>query len=452
MNSLQKVEDKAKIYEDISTKKDPCYETAIRAIDIIKDYIIKKGLIVYGGTAIDYALRLHGDNIYPDELLALPDLDFYSPDNVGDAYELTDILYSAGYKEVRAISAIHVRTMKVDIINNHFLADISFIEPEIFCDLPYVEYENMKVIHPWFQKMDLHSSLSFPYDDPPNEVIFVRWKKDIERYNKLDKYYPHEPSDEKLNLRKITINLKKYNKFLFNGVIALELLKYCLNSMKKVKDSKSITIENGFMTVTAEKLELATDNTENIDYLKPESVEYYSSYLEVFTKHVECSVDGLEAFISVIDRKLLSYHTLKIKDQIIKIVSPQYMLMTFLAKAQFLDQKAYINYYLEALCVIEEAEKIISKEENKDALILKSPFFPSVETYGKNNISDSYEIGLVRLFKELGKALPEYECRPLNLPVNYYPDAGKEVKKFDYNEKYFIRDGRKLTKEQFVGL
>ena len=175
-------------YEEVSLKKDPNYEVCLKAIGMIKEFIKERGLIIYGGTAIDYALRLHGDKIYPDEELTMPDLDFYSPDNVKDAYDLADILYAAGLGEVSAIRATFVKTMRVDV-GNQFLADITYTSPNMFEKLPYLDYEGMKIIHPNYQRMDLHIGLTYLYDSPPREALFARWKF-IKRFNLMDKYPP----------------------------------------------------------------------------------------------------------------------------------------------------------------------------------------------------------------------------------------------------------------------
>jgi hypothetical protein len=187
LSSLDKFKKK---YEDISVKKDAVYGRVIEAIKIVKEFIKARHLIIYGGTAIDFALRIKGDAIYTDESLLFPDLDFFSPDSVGDAADLADMLFKAGFEATRAIVASYVRTMRVDIMQNHFIADITFIDPIIFMTLPFVEYEGLRVLHPQFQKMDLHLSMTYPFDKSPREVIFERWTKDIERFNLLDKYYP----------------------------------------------------------------------------------------------------------------------------------------------------------------------------------------------------------------------------------------------------------------------
>jgi hypothetical protein len=200
MSLPQSVIDAEKVYERVTVTARPLYEQYLKSIDYVREFIISKGLIVYGGTAIDYALRLHGDNIYPDDDLALPDLDFYSPKNVEHGYELADILYAGGADGARVFNAVHLGTVRVDAGDNFFIADISYSPQEIFDRLPYLEYNGMKIIHPDFQRIDIHSSLAHPYDNAPREVIFARWNKDIKRFNLLDKYFPIKTSTSPVNV------------------------------------------------------------------------------------------------------------------------------------------------------------------------------------------------------------------------------------------------------------
>ena len=145
---MESVFERSKEFEFLVTSYDPVFEDLIEAIEVVKKFIIDHKLIIYGGSAIDYALRLKGDKIYPDDLLKVPDLDMYSPNNVEHSYQLADIFYKMGYKEARAINALHMETMRVDLVDNHFIADITYRPPELFETLPYLEYKGMRIIHP----------------------------------------------------------------------------------------------------------------------------------------------------------------------------------------------------------------------------------------------------------------------------------------------------------------
>lgn len=167
---------------------DPYTTLAAKAIAMTKEFISARGLVCYGGTALDYAARLQGGKIYDDEKLALPDLDFYSADPLRDARDLADILWAAGFEETRVINALHVGTFRVDCGGNHFVADVGYCP--ILADLTTLTYESFKIVHPDYQRLDMHSALSFIYDNPPREVVFARINKDIERFNIIDALYP----------------------------------------------------------------------------------------------------------------------------------------------------------------------------------------------------------------------------------------------------------------------
>ena len=69
-----------------------------RMISIVEDYLRKKELICYGGTAINNILPEH-DQFY-NKNVNLPDYDFFSKDALKNAKELADIFVNEGYEEV----------------------------------------------------------------------------------------------------------------------------------------------------------------------------------------------------------------------------------------------------------------------------------------------------------------------------------------------------------------
>jgi len=170
-----------------SHERDADRPVAHRANELVKAFIIEKGLILYGGQAIDYALRLKGSGIYSEE--QMPDYDVYSPTSVHHAYELADRLHAAGFKDVGAIRAIHVTTMRVrtDFI---YVADITYAPPSVFGSLPVLSYAGMSVIHPDYQRTDMHQGFCYPYNSPPREDVCHRFAKDLARLRLLDEFYP----------------------------------------------------------------------------------------------------------------------------------------------------------------------------------------------------------------------------------------------------------------------
>ncbi len=165
----------------------------LRALDLVRDLIIERGRIVYGGTAIDYALRSRGRAMYGRD--AIPDYDFYTPDAVGDAYDLVEKIgaaFGAELPQLRATVAIHATTTRVGFGVGGFvpLADIGAVPETVFASIPTLMHAGIRFVHMDFQRVDLHLSSMFPMANPPTEDAFNRARKDTARLALLDAVWP----------------------------------------------------------------------------------------------------------------------------------------------------------------------------------------------------------------------------------------------------------------------
>jgi len=494
---MEAVEERYKDYEDISMKLDPIYPLLTKAIQICRQFIIDRKLIVYGGTAIDCALRLHGDSIYPEDML--PDLDFYSPNHIEDAYDLADILFKAGFKDSRAFVASYIRAMKVDIVDNHFIADISYVPKATFDKMPFIEYQGMRCIDPIFQKIDVHSSLSFPFDNPPREVIFSRWanSKDVKRFNLLNKYYPTPVDASKVKaLKPITFDLA-YTKYVFDGFVAYGVILESLNQLienfnlaldKQAKKPAKITLnpkvillnfqadlKNKTITVDTlnDKLEFVHFAPNVIVKDRQLTPTYYYSYLSLIPKHVISEEKTYRVVIKSTDGRYISIHRADCHGQQFTIVGVQFLLMQLLAYANYYPEAAdtYHAYYNSLLLIIDQAEDIFYKmltlnggppvvnlheltgeAKNIAKLIFASPFFPTIKVWGRDNFSERDEIQLMRVINERSR---DKTNKTITLPQGYHPKRQKDINApvhptFDYeSSEYFIKDGRKLDKPEY---
>ena len=68
-----------------------------RIIKILEDFLVKKKLICYGGTAINNILPPQAQFYNRD--IDVPDYDFYSPDALKHAKELANLYLKEGYEE-----------------------------------------------------------------------------------------------------------------------------------------------------------------------------------------------------------------------------------------------------------------------------------------------------------------------------------------------------------------
>ena len=152
-------------------------------ISIVEQFLIKKKLICYGGTAINNVLP-EKDQFY-DLKREIPDYDFFSPNSLDDAKELADIFYKKGFNDVEAKSGMHTGTYKV-FVNFIGVADITFIEPELFKSLMREAIERNGILYAPlnFLRMSMYLELSRPDGD------VSRWEKVYKRLLLFNKNFP----------------------------------------------------------------------------------------------------------------------------------------------------------------------------------------------------------------------------------------------------------------------
>lgn len=469
-----------KKFESVSIRHDPVYNDMVAVTPVVKKFIADRGLIVYGGTAIDYALRLHGASIYPDDALAVPDLDFFSPRACFDAYDLADMLYKAGYDECRAIRGIYVYVQKVDIRDNHWMADISYIPSDIFAKLPTIMYEGMRIIHPDFQRIDVHLSLSFPFTNPPGETIFARWKRDIERFNLVCKYYPiNMPAKStvaKVRMVPVRVPANDISHCMW-GIAAYACISQCFqdfyNMIKKVYKKpipdniilSGITIDKKSKEFIYETFEVSiygdTDTQDNtpihdIFHHTPKHLieewekengkkcKKFHKYLGQFAESFEIprinkeTGENMRIHMFSLEDDLITVSGASFDDVKVRFTSVQPTLLYLLANAHRHEpplKNMYLRYYTSLLLIVECVENMFKflAEETKmpqddiDSLANSSPFFTSINVYGKSNISLTYKILHKQDEINVGKRV-----KPYKVPLNYHPNSGNKQPEFDY--------------------
>ena len=173
--------------ETIQAKKTVMNDDVQKIIIILENFLQRKSLICYGGTAINNILPKY-DQFYNREL-EIPDYDFYSKNALNDAIELANIYADAGYKEVEAKSGMHHGTYKV-FVNFIAIADITFLHEDIF-DVLYknaIKVVGIKYAPANFLRMNMYLELSRPMGD------VSRWEKVFKRLSLLNKHYPVNPA------------------------------------------------------------------------------------------------------------------------------------------------------------------------------------------------------------------------------------------------------------------
>ena len=152
-------------------------------ISIVEQFLKRKKLICYGGTAINNVLP-EKDQFY-DLNREIPDYDFFSPHSLDDAKERANIFYKKGFNDVEAKSGMHTGTYKV-FVNFIGVADITFIEPELFKSLMREAVERNGILYAPlnFLRMSMYLELSRPDGD------VSRWEKVYKRLLLFNKNFP----------------------------------------------------------------------------------------------------------------------------------------------------------------------------------------------------------------------------------------------------------------------
>jgi len=160
-----------------------------KMLDIVEQFIIRKKLVCYGGTAINNILPKY-DQFY-DKNIEIPDYDFFSPNALSDAKELADIYYKEGYTEVEAKSGVHYGTFKV-FVNYIPIADITLLPKEVYTSISKesIKSAGIRYAPPNYLRMAMYLELSRPAGD------VSRWEKVFKRLALLNKHYPLQLEDK----------------------------------------------------------------------------------------------------------------------------------------------------------------------------------------------------------------------------------------------------------------
>ena len=158
-------------------------------IEIVENFLRKKGLICYGGTAINNILPKKAQFYNRD--LEVPDYDFYSPNAMDDAKALADVFHAAGFHEIEAKAGVHYGTFKV-FVNFIPIADITLLHPVIFKSMSKeaIKIDGILYSPPNFLRMNMYLELSRPEGD------VSRWEKILKRLTLLNEYYPFAVTTE----------------------------------------------------------------------------------------------------------------------------------------------------------------------------------------------------------------------------------------------------------------
>jgi hypothetical protein len=181
LKSLSSLEDKAKqIY--LNTYEPTIHEIKSVYNDIL-NFIKERKRIIYGGYAQNSLIKAKNkqDVFYKETDIA--DIEFYTPDPIGDTIDLVDLLYKKNYKYVEGKEGVHPETYKI-FVNFINYCDISYMPKNIYDNCPTIQIDGVYYTHPHFMLIDAFRV----YSDPMTS--YFRLTKTFTRFNKLMNNYP----------------------------------------------------------------------------------------------------------------------------------------------------------------------------------------------------------------------------------------------------------------------
>ena len=401
---LRQAVDKVDMREGEEMLKDP---EVRRIIDIVEDFLRKKKLICYGGTAIN-ALLPTEDQFY-DMTVELPDYDFFSPDPMKDAKDLADICYKKGFDKIVAKAGVHSGTFKV-FVNFIPVADITFLVPELYKRIAKtaVNVDGIFYTPPNYLRMLMYLELSRPKGDPS------RWEKVLKRISLLNKNFPlrgkqcefveiqrffdpnHKlPPGKEQKIFNITRESLINQGVVFFGAMALQMYirylhKFKKQHFKKIPDFDVLAL-NPKKTAEILRDRLKYGGVKKVTIKKKKGVG------EVIAEHYEVLVNRETLVVIYEPLACHSYNEITIKKRKVKIATIDTMLSFYLAFT-------YVNrpYYdpNRIICMAEYLFKVQQYNRLKQNGLLKRF---SINCYGKQLTLDKIREEKSEKFKELSK-------------------------------------------------
>ena len=440
-----------------------------RALAVVREFIAERGRVVFGGLAVDYALRLQGGRLYPDD--KQPDYDFLSPDSVGDAYDLAERLAAAGFPEANAIRGRHVQTMRVRVAFVG-VADVGYVPPAVYGGLPTLDWGGVRFVHPDYQRMDQHLAFCFPLSGAPLEDVYHRWRKDLARWNLLDAGYPIAPSGlpaaparRARGCSALPLSGRAGDLGVaLHGFAAYSVLRSALDEVAALASRPAGTSAPRLgLTWEGDRaftVEVPAGGTATLASPFPEDAvpgpaEWRVPWMDAQPRTARAG----ETVVFSTRNRLLSVSAVRAGPggQCL-VVGPQYLLLWLLCsshQAAEPERSVYRDYYLHTLDVLRAAETIYSALAQKGpeqaaaarASYLGSPFVPSVRTLGRINQDAAYQVTMALNAAALREALPPgLEIPPeladvARVPRNYHPPKPRPAA-YDYSAcSLFLRDG-----------
>jgi hypothetical protein len=411
-----------------------------KIIKIVEDFIKRKNLICYGGTAINNILPTE-EQFYNKDA-EIPDYDFFTTNALHDAKELADIYYKNGFTDVEAKSGQHHGTYKV-FVNYIPIADLTLLPKGIYNSIKKEAIRVAGILYtpPNYLRMAMFLELSRPAGDTS------RWEKVLKRMLLLNKNFPitdlncnnidfqremeNKKDEDKIyeNVRNTLIN----QGVVFFGGYAITLYsqympKHLRKQLEKIADFDVLSNEPE-TTADIVKERLKDVGIRNVKIIKREPIG------EIIPVHYEIRVGN--DTIAFIYKPIAchSYNIINIGSQKVKIATIDTMLSFYLA---FLyTDRPYYNQFLERILCM---SKLLFDVQQKNRLEQKGLLRRfSITCYGHQESVEEIRAHKAEKYRELKQKGNREEFEEWFL--NYKPDDLK-------NKRLEEKENKKKTNKK----
>jgi hypothetical protein len=371
-------------------------------ITIVEDFLKKKSLICYGGTAINNILPID-DQFYNKEI-EVPDYDFFSTNALNDAKELANIYYKSGFTDVEAKSGQHAGTYKV-FVNFMPVADITFLPKGVYNAIKKDALRVGGILYapPNYLRMSMYLELSRPAGDTS------RWEKVLKRLTLLNKHFPvtdvncnsvefqremeNKTEEDHIydNVRNTLIN----QGVVFFGGYAISLYSQYMpkNLRHKLERYADFDVLATDPQTTAEivKERLGDINIKNVKIVK------HANIGEVIPEHYEVRVGNDTVAFIYKPIACHSYNNLSIGGQTVKIATVDTMLSFYLAFVY--ADRPYYNLFLDRILCMSKYLFDVQQKNRLEQKGLLRRF--SITCYGHQESVEEMRAHKAEKYKEL---------------------------------------------------
>lgn len=389
--------------EELQKQKISNSDDIKQMIQILEDFLIKKKLICYGGTAINNILPKYAQFYNRD--IEVPDYDFFSKNAMEDAKELADIFYNAGYLETEAKSGVHKGTYKV-FVNYIPMADITQLHPDLYNSIEkdVITVAGIKYAPPNYLRMSMFLELSRPAGD------VSRWEKVFKRLTLLNKFYPLKPSFdcEKVDFQRKTETVSPEDteriyyilrdSFIEQGVVFFGGYASSLYSKYMGKPQRDFIKKIPDFDILAEDIDrtsliiqerLFANGFTNIHSIEHESID------DVIPRHIEIKIGKETIAFLFTPVACHNYNTIRIQDKEINIATIDTMLSFYLAFI-YADKPYFETDRI--LCMAQYLFDVEQKNRLEQKGLLKRF---SISCYGKQPTLETMRAEKADKFREL---------------------------------------------------